>query len=335
MTAHDLQRSVVDWLALLDAAQRESATFRFDDPERYVWAFTPGDRRGLALRDMAVAQRDAAMAMLVVALSARGAREAGAIMALETILGGIERQSGRSDWSRRDPSRYWFAVFGDPSERSGAPWMWRVGGHHVAIHVTVVDGAVIASSPSFLGANPALIPSGPRAGERTLTGEETLARELVAGLPDAARAAAIVDPVAPPEILTSNAAHADGARVPRGIAYAHLPPASQGRLEALIGHYLGRAPDVVAADAWRRIVADGLAETTFAWAGPTEPGRGHYYAVRGPRLLIEYDNTQNGANHVHAVWRDLANDWGEDALAAHYRAAHTPGSAGDSPEAGS
>jgi hypothetical protein len=61
---------------------------------------------------------------------------------------------------------------------------------------------------------------------------------------------------------------------------------------------------------------------TFAWSGSEEPGRGHYYAVRGPTFVIEYDNTQDGANHVHAVWRELANDWGEDLLARHLGAAH-------------
>jgi len=188
--------------------------------------------------------------------------------------------------------------------------------------MTVVDGRIVGSTPSFLGANPAVIPAGPRAGERTLTGEETLARELIAGLAEDARAVAIVDPVAPPEILTSNAARADGGRVPRGLAYADMPSDSQTRLETLIRHYLGRAPDDLADDDWRQVVADGLPETSFAWAGPIEPGRGHYYAVRGPRLLIEYDNTQDGANHIHSVWRDLANDWGDDTLAAHYRASH-------------
>ena len=61
---------------------------------------------------------------------------------------------------------------------------------------------------------------------------------------------------------------------------------------------------------------------TFAWAGPDVPGRGHYYAVRGPGFVIEYDNTQNGANHIHAVWRELENDWGLDLLAEHLAAAH-------------
>jgi hypothetical protein len=324
MTTSDLTRSVVGWLAMLDRDQRDAATFAFDDAERFVWAFTPGQRRGVALRDMDQRQREAAMAILGAALSERGAREAAEIIALETVLGEIERQRGRSNWPRRDPVLYWFAVFGDPAAGSGAPWMWRIGGHHVAIHMTVADGEVMGSTPSFLGANPAVIPAGPRAGGRILTGEETLARELVTLLPDEARAVAIVDPVAPPEILTSNAARADGSRVPRGLAHTDMPPRARAGLEALIGHYLGRAADDVATDDWRRAVTEGLPETTFAWAGSTEPGHGHYYAVRGPRLLIEYDNTQNGANHIHAVWRDLANDWGDDTLAAHYRARHPP-----------
>jgi hypothetical protein len=320
MTTTRLAKAVSDWLATLGADQRARATFDFGDPERYVWAFTPGERAGLALRDMRPEQREAALAVVDVAMSERGALEVRGIIALETILGAIERDQGRSNWPRRDPELYWFAVFGDPA--GDAPWMWRVGGHHVAVHVTVADGEVVGSSPSFLGANPAVIPAGVGAGERTLTGEETLARELVVGLPEAARAAAIVDPVAPPEILTSNAARADGTRVPRGLAHADMPAEAQRGLEALIRHYLGRAPDDIAAEEWRRAIAEGLAETTFAWAGPIEPGRGHYYAIRGSHLLIEYDNTQNGANHIHAVWRDLENDWGENLLAAHYRAAH-------------
>jgi len=322
VTAPELTRSVIDWLALLDAGQRASATFQFADAERFVWAFTPGDRKGLALGDMRESQRAAAMTTLSAALSARGASEVAAIMALETVLGGIEREAGRVSGPERDPARYWFAVFGDAATFDGRPWMLRVGGHHVGIHMTVVDGRVIGSTPSFLGANPAVIPAGPRAGDRTLTREEALARELVNALSDDLRAVAIVDPVAPPEIRTSNAAHADADRVPRGLAYADMTSDAQGRLEALIRHYLGRATDDVAAEDWRRSVAEDLVDTTFAWAGPTERGRGHYYAVRGPRLLIEYDNTQNGANHIHAVWRDLANDWGEDTLAEHYRASH-------------
>jgi hypothetical protein len=110
--------------------------------------------------------------------------------------------------------------------------------------------------------------------------------------------------------------------VPRGVRHADLQRLQQAELERLIRHYVDRARPDVADWQWERIVSDSLGDVTFAWAGSDEPGRGHYYAVRGPRFLIEYDNTQNGANHIHAVWRDLDNDWGEDLLRAHLAGAH-------------
>jgi hypothetical protein len=128
--ADGLARSVREWLEALDPGQRERATFRFDDPERFVWAYTPGDRAGLALADMGAGQREAAMRVVSVAMSERGASEVGTIIELESILGALERERGRAGWIRRDPERYWFAVFGDPA--TGAPWSWRVGGHHVS-----------------------------------------------------------------------------------------------------------------------------------------------------------------------------------------------------------
>jgi len=324
MTAADgLARSVRAWLDGLDASQHARARFPFASPERVAWDYRPGDRGGLALADMRPDQRSAAMAVVGAAMSARGADEIEAIIALEPILGGLERETGRRG-PNRDPDRYWFAVFGDPD--AGTSWSWRIGGHHVAIHLTVADGRIVGSAPSFLGANPAVVPGGPAAGARALTGEETLAREFVAGLSAEQRAIAIVDSVAPPDIRSGTGARADLTAIPLGIRHDDLTPPQQQGLERLIQHYLGRARDEVAAADWERIADAGLAAITFAWAGPAESGRGHYYAVRGPRFLVEYDNTQNGANHIHAVWRDLTNDWGEDALGDHYRRGHaTPG----------
>ncbi len=318
--AEELARSVRAWLDGLDTSQRETATFPFEGRERVAWDYRPGERGGLAFADMRPDQRSAAIAVIGAAMSARGADEVAAVMALESILGELERESGRSGHAR-DPERYWWAVFGDPA--APGPWSWRIGGHHVAIHLTVANGEVVGSAPSFLGANPAVVPRGPTAGARALTGEEALARALLGALSAEQRAIAIVDPVAPPDILSGIGARADVSAVPSGIRHDALAPPQQEGLERLIKHYLGRARDEVAAADWDRIADAGLAAVTFAWAGPADPGRGHYYAVRGPGFLVEYDNTQNGANHIHAVWRDLHNDWGEDALARHYRRQHT------------
>ena len=233
------------------------------------------------------------------------------------------RQAGRGNWIRRDPGLYWFAIFGAPGHAE--PWSWRIGGHHVAIQATIAGGEVVGAAPSFLGANPATVPSGPHAGSRAIDGEERLARALLAGLSPAQRLLAVVDPVAPPDILSGNGRRADLREVPAGIRADQLEAPQLEALEALIRHYLERAAPDVAAIEWTRVRDAGLDPVTFAWAGPDAPGQGHYYAVRGPSLLLEYDNTQDRANHIHAVWRDAANDWGEDLLRAHYAAAHHRG----------
>jgi len=318
--ALEITAAVRTWLDGLDEPQRAEATFPFDASERFVWAYTPGPRKGLAIKDMRPAQRVMSSAIVNAAMSARTAGEIAAIIALETVLGQLEQAGGRSGWLRRDPELYWFAVFGAPG--TSAPWSWRVGGHHVAIHVTVADDRVIGSTPSFLGANPAIIPNGPRAGETPLPGEEQLARALLAELTPSERGVAVVDSAAPADVLTGTGRVADVRSVPVGIRHADLGGPRQAALEGLIRHYLQRMRPEVAEPAWEGIAGDGLGDATFAWAGSDAPGRGHYYAIRGPRFVIEYDNTQNGANHIHAVWRDLDNDWGADVLALHLAAAH-------------
>ena len=320
--AREIRAAVSAWLEGLDADRRSRATFPFDSGERFAWQYTPGPRAGLAIRDMDAEQRAAAVSIVRASLSPRGAAEVEAIIALETVLGELERASGRAGLHRRDPELYWFAVFGAADDE--AAWSWRIGGHHIAIHLTLAGGRVVGSAPSFLGANPAVGPSGPTAGARALTGEEEIARALLAGLTERQRQTAIVDDVAPADILSGNGARAVMTSIPTGIRYADLDGRGRDALERLVRHYLGRARREIEAAEWDRIRSAGLDDVTFAWAGSEVAGHGHYYAVRGPGFLVEYDNTQNGANHIHAVWRDLANDWGEDLLAGHYAAAHTP-----------
>lgn len=308
------------WQDTLDAAQRARARFPFESDERSIWDYRPVPRRGLALFEMTAAQRERAMALLDAGLSDRGADTVRGIIALEPVLGEIERLAGRHGTSIRDPERYWFALFGEPDGQ--LPWAWRIGGHHVAVLITVVDAAYVAVTPLFFGANPANIPHGPRAGHRTLPAEEDLARELLASLTPAQKAVAIVDAVAPNDILTTNYRVVEPSMVPRGLAYDGLTGAQRERLARLVRCYVERAAPDVAAVEWARVEVAGLDRVTFAWAGPEARGQAHYYAVCGPRFLIEYDNTQNDANHIHSVWRDFTNDWGGDLLAAHYAASH-------------
>ena len=109
---------------------------------------------------------------------------------------------------------------------------------------------------------------------------------------------------------------------PKGVRASALAPAQQELLRALLDVYIGRMPDAVAEEEAAKYRGEYLGELAFAWAGGVEPGQGHYYRVQGPRLLVEYDNTQRGANHVHTVWRDPDGDFGEDALLNHRVRSH-------------
>lgn len=300
--------------------QRAVAHFPFAGDERYRWHYTPIERNGLRLKDMTPTQRNAALTLLDSSLSTRGAQEARQIIALEPILREVERLEGIKDNWHRDPERYYFSVFGEPG--GSAPWGWRASGHHIGLHFTIMDGDLVAPAPLFFGANPATVRHGQASGQRTLAAEEDLARALLASLNPAQRTLAVVDPVAPSDILTKNYRTVDPNMTPSGIRYAGLSGEQREQLVRLVCHYVDRAADQLASNAWTRIECAGLEAVTFAWAGSDERGQGHYYAIKGTNFLIEYDNTQNGANHIHSVWRDFTNDWGEDLLATHYAAAH-------------
>ena len=109
---------------------------------------------------------------------------------------------------------------------------------------------------------------------------------------------------------------------PKGIFASTLDGGQREALAALLNQYIARMPDGIAEAEQARVDAIDDASMTFAWAGGLERGEGHYYRIQAPNLLVEYDNTQNGANHIHAVWRDPQRDFGRDVLAEHYAAAH-------------
>jgi len=305
-----MREAAVHLLETLHDAQRLGAAYDFADPERFRWQYTPGPRGGLPLAEMDQAQRTAAMALLDTALSAHGARTARAIMDLEPVLKSLEAAAGRQDTERRNPAHYWFGVFGDPA--GDEPWAWRVGGHHLCVHATMV-GEALATTPLFFGANPARVPHGQQAGHRVLAAEEDLARALLGTLDPDRLAETVVWDEAPSDIVTGNAVRAEITAVPVGIGRRDLDGTQREALDRLLDHYLARFADPPRVD---------RGDLTFAWAGSREPGRGHYYAMRSKSFLVEYDNTQNQANHIHTVVRDQDGDWGEDLLAEHYATSH-------------
>src|SRR5205807_6463868 len=173
-------------------------------------------------------------------------------------------------------------------------------------------------------ANPAEVRHGPTAGLRTLPEVEDMARSLVRALPAEQKQVAVVSATAFPDILTDKYRVANAFAPPRGLPFARMNADHRGLLSRLVRHYVERTNAELSSQYWRKIEAE-LDELTFAWAGSDEPGQGHYYAIKAPSFLIEYDNTQNGANHIHSVLRDISGDWGEDVLALHYAESHRQG----------
>jgi hypothetical protein len=327
-TARAMAEAATRFLASLNPAQRKLATFPFAGDERYTWNYRPTqggdsrffDRNGLRIMNMTGEQQQLALALIDAGMSKRSAEQARWIMELENVLREHERADGRTFLGVRDRELYWFTIFGEPG--GVAPWAWRAGGHHIGFHFTIVDREMVSATPCFLGANPAQVRFGPHQGKRALPEEEDLPRALVQSLEGAARQKAIFAETAPADILTDAYRSLDRFVLPRGLAYGAMSGEQRGKLVEIVKHYVGRTNDELAAQEWDEIERAGLDTITFAWGGPVEKGAGHYYAIQGPTFIVEYDNTQNGANHIHSVWRTFDGDWGEDILAAHYAASH-------------
>jgi len=293
--------------------QQRRLLFPLSDPERFNWSYLPGPRRGVALRELSLSQRHAALALLESALSRSGYAKATGIMALEAILGELE---GRGAEDRvRDPGGYFFTLFG--TLRPGEPWGWRIDGHHLSLTFTAATRQLVATTPAFLGANPAEVRSGPRQGWRVLRDEEDLARRLLLALEGAQREQALIAAAAPRDILTGTGREIRPGD-PAGLPAAEMSQAQRETLLQLVGLYARNLRDDLAEAHLRRIRRAGVERLHFAWAGGVARGEGHYYRIQGPTVLIEYDNTQNNANHIHTVMRDPERDFGFDLLRRHY-----------------
>ena len=306
--------AAITFLNSLDAEQRAKAWFAFDDQERMNWFYTPVARRGLSLKEMTATQRALAFALLSAGVSRRGYIKAMNIISLEEVLLQLEQGSGPV----RDPDLYFFTIFGEPSATGS--WGYRVEGHHVSQNFTVVHGKV-AGTPSFFGANPAEIREGSRKGLRTLAYEEDLGRALVQSLDREQRGAAIVDETAYADILTKNSRQAALRGEPSGLPVAKMNAVQKETLHRLLDEYAHNLPHELAQSRRERIEASGD-DLYFAWAGGIERGEPHYYRLQSPSFLVEYDDTQNDANHIHSVWREFDGDFGRDLLAAHYESSH-------------
>ncbi|WP_327108275.1 DUF3500 domain-containing protein [Nonomuraea glycinis] len=362
--AKRMAEAALAWLDSLDADQRAVAVGPppgagdAAEAERTRWFYTPTDHGGLTFHQQRPAQHRLVMRLVATGLSEAGYTTVATVLGLENVLDHVEGFS--VNWGRertRDPGMYYLRVFGEPG--GPQPWGWRFGGHHVSLNNLVVDGRVAATTPCFLGADPAASPLLGGATLRPLGTAEDLARELVRSLRPELAARAVLLARAPDDIVAGNSAQV-GDRVvrrselwrpgthipdraehpatglyganhralvltptPKGVPGAELDAAQRELLRALLGTYLDRVPDGVS-PLRRYDDPAALDAVHLAWAGSTTAGEPHYYRLQGPRLLVEWTNIHRGVNHAHAVWRDPETDFGGDVLAAHHAADHVP-----------
>ena len=314
----DLTQEMVEatnaFVSSLSVQQRNNGVYTFEDEERFNWHFIPRDRKGVPFRSMNDSQRAAAQNVLQTFFSAKGYQRAEAVRSLESVLAEIE-VNGRFD---RDPELYFLTIFGTPGLDSN--WALRYEGHHLAYNWTFVSGMGIASSPQFFGSNPAEVRSGEKIGTRVLSVEEDLGRDLVSALSADQKKMAILDLEVPGDIFT--AAEREITRLENsGISYSELNSRQKRMLIALIDELASMQSEVIAEARMASIRSEGLEDIKFVWIGGIERGDPHYYRVQGSGFLIEYDNTQNNANHIHLVWRDFTGDFGRDLIRMHYQAA--------------
>lgn len=319
-----MTRSAQAFLNALSPEQQAKAKIGFATEERLFWHYIPTDdipkryngkpRMGLTLAEMNRAQQHLATALLSAGLSQSGFIKASSIMSLEDVLKVMEKDTV----NRRSPEKYHFSIFGTPSDEG--TWGYRVEGHHMSLHFVVHKGK-LAGTPTFFGANPHEVREGPRSGLRVLAREEDLGRVLMESLDAGQRKTATVAAEAYKDILTEATRKAALQGQPDGLPVAKMNAKQRALLTDLLDEYVNNVPELIAAARQEKIKKAGNS-MFFAWAGPVEKGQPHYYRIASPAFLVEYDNTQNGANHSHTVWREFEGDFGLDLLGDHLRASH-------------
>ncbi|MEX2235006.1 MAG: DUF3500 domain-containing protein [Cyclobacteriaceae bacterium] len=306
-----------DFLALLDDTQSAKARYMFEDEERFNWHFVPRERNGISFNDLNEKQRQAALSLLKASLSEQGFQKASNIMALENVLREVESRPNEDTY--RDPLNYYLTIFGNPDDEN--IWGWRLEGHHISINFSSGKGEIVSSTPTFWGSNPAIVRSGKFTGRQILKQETDLGFTLVNSLNMNQLKIAVIAPKAPAEIITGNQREAQ-LQEPKGLGYAEMTEQQKKLFMQLLNVYVKNYQLGFSKRLMAKIEKAGIENLNFAWAGSLQPGAGHYYRIQGPMLLIEYDNIQNNANHVHTAVRDLTNDFAADILKEHYEKEH-------------
>ncbi len=312
--ASEMRGAALALLNSLDASQKAAISYSYHDGERIFWYYPPMNRHGLMLRDMSEDQRGLAYALMATGLTEDSNRKARLIIEHEDVLGPLEKERGQVTFLR-DPLWYAWTIFGDPAS-AVEPWGWRVEGHHVSLHYSIWGDRVLSVTPFFFGANPAEVRKGPKEGLRILGASQDIALELMESLDAGQKGRAIIYDEAPADIITFNSSKAS---LPKeeGLTATAMSGTQREMLMALASEYVGRVRSDLAEERLDALRQGGLEKIHLAWGGPVDRTQPHYYRLHGGDFVVEYDNRQDGANHIHSVLRDVNNDFAADVLRDH------------------
>ena len=313
-SAAGMTKAAKRFVESLSGDQRDKTIYEYMDGERIFWYYPPVNRHGIPLRDMDDDQRQLAYSLMETGLTDRSFDQAKLIIEHESVLGPLEKEAGVTSFVR-DPDLYYWTVFGEPGSDK-EPWGWRVEGHHISLNFSLWGDKFISMTPFFFGANPAEVRKGPKKGLRILDQREDLGFELMNSLDQGQTSKATIYGEAPYDILTYNASRVS---LPpeEGLPASKMNDTQKDILRNLVNVYVNQVRTDMAQEKLHRLEEEGFDGLHWAWGGPVEDGKAHYYRIHGGNFVVEFDNRQNGANHIHSVWRDVENDFANDVLREH------------------
>jgi hypothetical protein len=305
-SSNKMAEAATAFLATLDAEQKARATFGFNDEERLNWHFIPRERKGLPIKDLEGPALKAAHRLLASGLSAAGYDQTLSIMSLEELLYLLEQGDRQTRRDKRDPQKYYFSIFGTPA--TTGMWGWRVEGHHVSLNYTIKNGKLVSTTPEFFGANPGTIDAGPERQIRVLGPEEDIARQILKLCSPENQKIMWIEDKAPQDLRGGGVAQVE-TTAPVGLSFSKMSSDQKKLVHELLNEYLKNMPSDVEKERRARINTGGMDAVYFAWWGQADLNQPHYYRLQGPSFLVEYNNVQNTANHVHSYWRNMAGDF--------------------------